>query len=113
MIDGKAGKEVRSEIHSPEARGVNSAVWVQERAGHEGQGSSLKPKCPSNLSRVLAPDVRSCQIKTMPHMEKKDLLGTRQQGHHSWIQSAAAWLKWVVDFIGGAKPWGRERVYGL
>jgi hypothetical protein len=28
-------------------------------------------------------------------------------------QGAAAWLKWVVGFIGGAKPWGRERVSGL
>jgi hypothetical protein len=29
------------------------------------------------------------------------------------IQSEAAWLNWVVDFIGGAKPWGREREYPL
>jgi hypothetical protein len=36
MMDGKASKAVRSKIHSPEARGVNSAVWVQEREGHEG-----------------------------------------------------------------------------
>jgi hypothetical protein len=40
MMDRKAGKTVRSKIHSPEAHGVNSAVWVQERAGHEGQGTS-------------------------------------------------------------------------
>jgi hypothetical protein len=25
------------------------------------------------------------------------------------VQSEAAWLNWVVGFIGGAKPWGRER----
>jgi hypothetical protein len=41
MIDGKAGKAVRSEIHSPEAHGVNSAVWVQEKSGQEGQGTSV------------------------------------------------------------------------
>jgi hypothetical protein len=58
MMDGKASKAVRSEIHSPEARGVNSAVWVWERAGHEGQRSSPRPEHPVNLSRVLAPDVR-------------------------------------------------------
>jgi hypothetical protein len=57
-MDGKAGKAVSSEIHSPEARGVNSAVWVQERAGHEGQGSCPRPEHPSNLSRVSAPDIR-------------------------------------------------------
>jgi hypothetical protein len=39
MMDGKASKAVRSKIHSPEARGVSSAVWVQGRAGHS-QGSS-------------------------------------------------------------------------
>jgi hypothetical protein len=39
-MDGKTGKAVRSELHSPEACGVNSAIWVQERAGHNGQGSS-------------------------------------------------------------------------
>jgi hypothetical protein len=40
----------------------------------------------------------------MPHVEKKDLLGTRQQECHSRVQSAALWLKWVVGFIGGAEP---------
>jgi hypothetical protein len=51
MMDGKASKAVRSEIHSPEAGGVNSAVWVQERAGQEGQGSSPGPlESPVNLS---------------------------------------------------------------
>jgi hypothetical protein len=50
MMDGKASKAVRSEIHSPEARGVNSAVWVCERAGHKGQGSSPGPESPVNLS---------------------------------------------------------------
>jgi hypothetical protein len=104
MMDGKAGKAVRSEIHSPEARGANSAVWVRERAGHEGQGSSPRPEHPVNLSRVLAPDVRNCQIKTMPRVENKDLLGASPQGCHSQIQSTVAWLKWVVGFIGGAKP---------
>jgi hypothetical protein len=28
-MDGKTGKAVRSEIHSPEAHGVNLAVWVR------------------------------------------------------------------------------------
>jgi hypothetical protein len=60
MMDGKASKAVRSEIHSLEARGVSSAVWVWERAGHEGQGTSLGPEHPVNLSWVSAPDVRYC-----------------------------------------------------
>jgi hypothetical protein len=52
MMDGKAGKAVRSEIHSPEAHGVNSAVWVRERAGYKGQGSSPRSERPVNLSQV-------------------------------------------------------------
>jgi hypothetical protein len=60
MMDGKASKAVMSEIHSPEAHGVNSAVWVWERAGHGGEGSSPRPERPVNLSQVSAPDVRSC-----------------------------------------------------
>jgi hypothetical protein len=74
MMDGKAGKEVGSKIHSLEAHGVNSAVWVWERAGHESQGSSPGLECPVNLSWVSAPDVRYCQIKTMPRVERNDLL---------------------------------------
>jgi hypothetical protein len=46
MMDGKAGKAVRSEIHSLEACGVSSAVWVQERAGHKSQGSSPRLEHP-------------------------------------------------------------------
>jgi hypothetical protein len=65
---GKPARQLRSEIPSLEAHGVNLAVWVQERAG------------PINLSWVSAPDVRNCQIKTTPCVEKKDLLGTRPQG---------------------------------
>jgi hypothetical protein len=60
MMDGKASKAVRSEIHSPEACGVNSAVWVWEKAGHESQGTSPRLEHLVNLSRVLAPDVRYC-----------------------------------------------------
>jgi hypothetical protein len=74
MMDGKAGKAVRSEIHSPEACGVNSAVWVQERTGHEGQGTSPRPEHPVNLSCASAPDVRYCLIKTTPCVERKGLL---------------------------------------
>jgi hypothetical protein len=74
MMDGKASKAVSSEIHSPEARGVNSAAWVWERPGHEGQGTSPRLERPVNLFRVSAPDVRYCQIKTMPRVEKKNLL---------------------------------------
>jgi hypothetical protein len=74
MMDGTAGKAVRSKIHSLEACVVISAVWVWERAGHEGQGSSPGPECPVNLSLVSAPDVRYCQIKTTPHVERKGLL---------------------------------------
>jgi hypothetical protein len=80
MMDGKAGKAVRSEIHSLQARGVNSTVWVQERAGHEGQGISSRLECPVNLSQVLAPVVRYCRIRTTPCVERKDLLGSRPQG---------------------------------
>jgi hypothetical protein len=60
MMDEKADKAVRSEIHSQEACGVHLVVWVWERAGHKGQGSSTRQECPVNLSRVLAPDVRYC-----------------------------------------------------
>jgi hypothetical protein len=77
MIDGKA---VRSEIHSPEAHGVNSAVWVWERAGHKGQGTSPRPENPVNLCQVSAPDVRYCRIKTTPCTEKKALLGIQTAG---------------------------------
>jgi hypothetical protein len=74
MMDGKISKAVRSKIHNLEARGVNSAVWIWERAGHKGQGTSSRLERPVNLSRILAPDVRYCQIKTMSCVEKKDLL---------------------------------------
>jgi hypothetical protein len=70
----KPGKAVRSKIHSQEARGFNSAVWVQERAEHKGQGTHPRPEHPVNLSQVSAPDVRYRRIKTMPYMERKDLL---------------------------------------
>jgi hypothetical protein len=60
MTDGKAVKAVRPKIHIPGTREVNSAVWVQERAGHESQGSGPRPEHPSNLSQVSAPDVRYC-----------------------------------------------------
>jgi hypothetical protein len=60
MMDGKVGKAVRSEIHSLEARGVKSAVWVWEKSGHEGQGSSPGLEHPVNPSWVSAPDVRKC-----------------------------------------------------
>jgi hypothetical protein len=59
-MDGKAGKVVKSEIHSLEAHGVHSAVWVWEKAGHEGQGNNPGPECAVNLSQVSAPDVRYC-----------------------------------------------------
>jgi hypothetical protein len=76
MMDGKAGKAVRSKIYSPEACGVNSAIWVWERAGHKGQRSSPMPEHPVNLSQVLTPDVRNYRIMTMPCVKKKDLLQT-------------------------------------
>jgi hypothetical protein len=43
---------------------------------------------------------------------KERFIGTRPQGCPP-DEGAAAWLKWVVCFIGGAEPWGRERVSGL
>jgi hypothetical protein len=39
----------------------------------------------------------------MPHVEKKDLLKYRLLGCLPLDQGAAAWLEWVVGFIGGAK----------
>jgi hypothetical protein len=71
-------KAVKYEIHSPEECGVNLAVWVWERTGFEGQGTSSREEHPVNLSQVLAPDVRYCQIKTTPCVERKELLGSRQ-----------------------------------
>jgi hypothetical protein len=65
-MDGQASKAVSSEIHSLEAHGVSSAVWVWERAGYESQGTSPSLEHPINLSRVSVPDVRYCQKKTMP-----------------------------------------------
>jgi hypothetical protein len=35
---------------------------------------------PTDLSEVSAPDVRYCQIKTMPCVERKDLLGIQTAG---------------------------------
>jgi hypothetical protein len=60
MMYGIDSKAVRSEIHSLEAHGVNSAVWVWDRAGHDSQGSSPRPEQPVNLSLVLAPNIRNC-----------------------------------------------------
>jgi hypothetical protein len=48
--------------------------------------------------------VRNCQTKTTPRVEKKDLLKYRLLGCLPWDEGAAAWLEWVVGFIGGAKP---------
>jgi hypothetical protein len=48
---------------------------------------------PSLMGLMGLVTVRYCRIKTMPHVEKKDLLGTRQQECHSRVQSAVAWLK--------------------
>jgi hypothetical protein len=62
MMDGKAGKAVRSKIHNPEAHGVSSAVWVQQSGF--GRGQDTKAKGPAmaggscNLSWVSSPDVR-------------------------------------------------------
>jgi hypothetical protein len=60
----------------------------------------------------------TAMCKVLPNKDhttcgKERLIGTRPQDCHSWVQSAVAWLNWVVGFIGGAKPWGRERVSGL
>jgi hypothetical protein len=93
MMDGKASKAVRSEIHSREVHGVSSAVWVQERAGQEGQGTSPGPERPANLSWVLAPDVRYCRIKTTPCVERKGLLVQTAGTSLFWVQSEAAWLE--------------------
>jgi hypothetical protein len=47
--------------------------------------------------------VRNCQTKTMPRVEKKDLLKYRPLGCLPQDQGAIAWLEWVVGFIGGAR----------
>jgi hypothetical protein len=45
----------------------------------------------------------------MPRVGKKDLLEAQTAGLPlSWVQSAAAWLEWVVGFIGGATPQRRR-----
>jgi hypothetical protein len=44
----------------------------------------------------------------MPHVKKKDLLGTRPQGYHSQVQSAAAWLKWRLYRRGQAMGEGES-----
>jgi hypothetical protein len=44
---------------------------------------------------------------------KERFTRTRLQSYHAWVQRETAWLNWVVGFIGGDKPWGRERVSGL
>jgi hypothetical protein len=42
-------------------------------------------------------------------MWKGKVYWSKLQGHHScWVQSEVAWLNWVVGFMGGAEPWGRE-----
>jgi hypothetical protein len=56
--------------------------------------------------------------KVMPNEDhatcgKERFIATRPQGCHYQVQSEVARLKWEVGFIGGAKPWGRERVSGL
>jgi hypothetical protein len=105
------GQESRlgSKFQNPqsEACGVHSSVWVQERAGHEGQGTSSRLEHPVNFSQVSAPDVRNCQIKTTPCVEKERFITECWAAPH--VQGAAAWLKRVVGFVGEAKPWGRER----
>jgi hypothetical protein len=70
MMDGKASRAVRSEIHSLEARGVNSAIWVQERAGHGDQGSNPRLEHPSPgfphctyLTLGLFLNIRTSKIK--------------------------------------------------
>jgi hypothetical protein len=61
-----------SKVQNPQSRGTcgQFSTLGFERAGHEGQGSSPG----LDVSRVSAPDIRYCQIKTTPCVEKKDLL---------------------------------------
>jgi hypothetical protein len=113
MMDGEAGKAVRSEIHSPEACGVNSAVWVQERAGHEGQVTSPRPQCPVNLSRVLAPDVRYCQIKNTPRVERKIYWNQATGLSLFQIQSEVAWLKMGSGLYRRGRAMGEGESPGL
>jgi hypothetical protein len=53
--------------------------------------------------------VRYCQIKTTSRVERKDLLEIQTAGLSPQDQGSATWVNWVVGFIGGAEPWGRER----
>jgi hypothetical protein len=60
------------------------------------------------------PIVRYRQIKTTPHVEKKDLLEIQTAGlRYTPDLGAVTWVNWVVGFIGGAKSLRRERVSGL
>jgi hypothetical protein len=76
-MDGKAGKEVRSEIHSPGSHGVNSVVWVQERAGHKSQGSSPRPKHPITSPRFWHQMQGTAELRPCG---KERFIGTRPQG---------------------------------
>jgi hypothetical protein len=61
----------------------------------------------------------SCYLAICKEMPNKDhtTCGKERFITDRWadprVQGAVAWLKWVVGFIGGTKPWGRERVSGL
>jgi hypothetical protein len=83
---------------------------------------SISPYYPKiNTCHVVV--VRYCLIKTTPCVKRKDLLEIQTAGLPTPPSpilptpppprsGAATWVNWVMGFIGGAKPWGRERVSG-
>jgi hypothetical protein len=67
-------------------------------------------------SVLLTPPGFGTRCKVLPNKDhatcgKERFIGTRLHGCHSPVQSEAAWLKRVVGFIGGAKPWGMESLW--
>jgi hypothetical protein len=88
---------------------IQQSGFVQERAGHKSQGISPRLEYPVNLSKVSAPDVRYCQIKTTPCVEKKDLLEpdcktvTLSDLECSGLAENGGWALWEGPSHGGGR----------
>jgi hypothetical protein len=61
----------------------------------------------------------TAKCKLLPNKDhnmcgKERFIRTRMQDCHPLrFRVAEAWLKWVVVFVGGPKPWGKKRFSGL
>jgi hypothetical protein len=71
-----------SKFQNPQSIGM----WGQFSSQGSGEGRTRRPReqpwpeHPVNLSRVSSTDVRYCRIKTIPRVERKDLLRSRLHG---------------------------------